>query len=166
MRALRSVGVFLLATIVTTVAFIAAAFIFWSFLSVQPGTATALATLFLVAPGIGITAGVVAATRAARATAARAPGASEPGSAEAAAQGGAQGGARGPLRWILTAFTAAVGGLFGYSVALVSIDLGYPHRLIDPASAPPWLSSVPMLAGLSAALLAAWMAHRRRRAGA
>jgi len=165
MRALRSLGVFLLVTIVTTVAFIAAAFIFWSFLSVQPGTATALATLFLVAPGIGITAGIVAAARAARPPDANGSGAAE-GAAEGAARHAAQGGARGPLRWILTAFTAAVGGLFGYSVALVSIDLGYPHRLIDPASAPPWLSSVPMLAGLSAALLAAWMAHRQRRAGA
>jgi len=106
-----------------------------------------------VAPGIGIAAGIVAATRAARAPAAAEPGAAAPG-------------ARGPLRWVLVAFTAAVGGLFGYSVALVSIDLGYPHRLIEPASAPPWLSSVPMLAGLAAALLAAWITYPRRRAGA
>lgn len=63
MKALLFLAVFAASAIIVTVAFVTAAFIFWSMLTVQPGTATALGTLFLAAPAAGILAGLFTAAR-------------------------------------------------------------------------------------------------------
>lgn len=79
MKVLRFLAVFLTVSVVVTVAAITASFVFWSFLPVQPGTVTALVTLFLVAPGIGIAAGIWMAIKAGQ----QKPGGRFPGSAPA-----------------------------------------------------------------------------------
>jgi hypothetical protein len=58
-KALRFLVVFLAVTVTVTVAALTAFFIFWSVVPAQPGTATALAMLFLVAPGVGIASGLL-----------------------------------------------------------------------------------------------------------
>lgn len=151
LKALWFLGVFVAVTVTVTVAAITAAFIFWSFVPVQPGTAGALAVLFLVAPGIGVVSGIVAAVRAVRKPAAiEGPGAAPRGMAP---------------RWLLAGLAALVGGLAAYGASMAAIDLTYTERWNDPSSAPAWLPLGPPAAGLSMALLLAvivMLSGRRR----
>ncbi|HSO46595.1 MAG TPA: hypothetical protein VLQ68_01570, partial [Rhizobiaceae bacterium] len=135
LKALLFLAVFAASAIIVTVAFVTAAFIFWSMLTVQPGTATALGTLFLAAPGAGILAGLFTAARAVR------PPAALP--------------APAARRTTLTVTAAVIGGLFGYGATRAATDLIYADRFSNPASAPDWLPLAPAAASLAAAMLLA-----------
>lgn len=139
MNALRFLVVFLAVSCIVTVGAITATFIFWSFLPVQPGTATALAMLFLVAPGTGVVAGFTIAIRSVRQR----------------SRGDAAGSGRSSAasKWLRAGLAALVGGLAGYGACLAAIDLTYTDRWANPNSAPPWLPAAPSLAGLAVALL-------------
>jgi hypothetical protein len=146
LKILQFIAVFLLVTVTVTVAALTALFTFWSYASVQPGTATALAMLFLVAPGLGLVSGVLIAASSVR----------EPKPGLAAYQ------------LPFAVLGAIVGGLAGYGGAMAAIDLTYTERWSNPASAPAWLPmGPPVAAALLAAvlaLLALWFARRRRTA--
>lgn len=129
---------FLVVTVTVTVAAITALFIFWSFVSVQPGTVTVLAMLFLVAPGLGIASGLVVAFRSVN----------KP-------EGKVASGLTAPSRWLLTGLGALVGGLAGFGGTMASIDLTYTERWSDPGSAPFWLPMAPAVAGVTMAVLVA-----------
>jgi hypothetical protein len=134
LKALLFLAVFLAAAVIVTVAFLTAAFIFWSFLSVQPGTVTALGTLFIAAPAAGIIAGMFTAARAIR-------------PAQAPAD-------RGSL-WLWTTAAAVIGGLFGYGGSTAAIDLTHTALYTDASPAPFWHDAAPLVGGLVAALLLA-----------
>ncbi len=135
LKALLFLAVFAASAIIVTVAFVTAAFMFWSLLTVQPGAATALGTLFLAAPGAGILAGLFTAARAVK------PPAALPATAA--------------RRAALTATAAIIGGLFGYGAMRAAADLIYADRFSNPASAPDWLPLAPAAASLAAAMLLA-----------
>jgi hypothetical protein len=131
-KALWFLVVFLAVTVTVTVAALTAFFIFWSFVPAQPGTATALAMLFLVAPGVGIASGLAVAVRAVRPQ--RSPATS---------------------RWPFALLAALTGGLAGFGGCMAMMDLTYTNRFSDPASAPSWLPMAPPVAGVIMAALAA-----------
>ncbi len=135
MKVLLFLAVFASSAIIVTVAFVTGAFIFWSMLTVQPGSATALGTLFLAAPAAGILAGLFTAARAVRPPATHPPAATK------------------RAGW--TAAAAIIGGLSGYGATRAACDLIYAQRFSNPASAPDWLPAVPAAASLAAALLLA-----------
>ena len=139
MKVLRFLAVFLTVSVVVTVAAITASFVFWSFLPVQPGTVTALVTLFLVAPGIGIAAGIWMAIKAGQ----QKPGGRFPGSDHGDHAG----------RWLLAGLAALVGGFAGYGACKAAIDLVYTDRWSDPGSAPALLPVAPPLAGAGLAIV-------------
>ena len=132
MKALRFLVVFLAVTVTVTVAALTAFFIFWSVVPAQPGTATALAMLFLVAPGVGIASGLAVAARAVR------PGRSS-----------------GAPRWLFAGLGALVGGFAGFGGCMAAMDLTYTNRFSDPASAPSWLPMAPPVAAVVMAALSA-----------
>ncbi len=132
MKALWFLVVFLAVTVTVTVAALTSFFIFWSFVPAQPGTATALAMLFLVAPGVGIASGLAVAARAVR------PRQSS-----------------GTPRWLFVGLAALVGGLAGFGGCMAAMDLTYTDRFSDPASAPSWLPIAPPVAGVIMAALSA-----------
>ena len=130
---------FLVVTVTVTVAAVTALFIFWSFVSVQPGTATALAMLFLVAPGLGLASGLLVAFRAVK----KPTGKVTPNLSAA-------------YRWLLTGLGALVGGLAGFGGTIAFTDLFYPERWsADPSSAPSWLPVAPAVGGVTMASLVA-----------
>jgi hypothetical protein len=135
-KALVFAAVFLLVTVVVTAAALTGMFMFWSVAPVQPGTATALAMLFLVAPGLGIAAGVMAAIR-------------------AVSGPRPLGGVRG--KWLMAGLAAVVGGLAGYGASMAAIDLTYTERWTDPGTAPDWLPVAPPVAGAIMAVLLGWL---------
>lgn len=71
MKAIRFVAIFLAVSAIVTVAALTATFMIWSVLAVPPGTVTALAMLFVVAPAAGIAAGIAIAVKAAKKRVAR-----------------------------------------------------------------------------------------------
>jgi hypothetical protein len=141
LKVLRFLAVFLAVSVIVTVAAITASFVFWSFLSVQPGTVTALATLFLVAPGIGIAAGLWMAINGVR----RQTGDQFSGAGEKEYGG----------RGLRAGLAALVGGFAGYGACKAAIDLTYTDRWSDPLSAPAWLPIAPPLAGFGLAVFLA-----------
>lgn len=140
MKVLWFLIVLVVVTVTVTVAAITALFMLWSFVPVQPGTATTLAMLFLVAPGLGIVSGFLMATRAVR----------NIGGHVASYLTAAS-------RWLLITLGALVGGLAGFGGTMASIDLVYTERWSDPASGPYWLPLAPGIAALTMAVLAALM---------
>lgn len=132
MKALWFLVVFLAVAATVTVAALTAFFIFWSFVSAQPGTATALAMLFLVAPGVGIASGLFVAARAVR-----------PARPSAAP------------RWPFAMLAALTGGLAGFGGTMAAMDLTYTDRFSNPDSAPSWLPMAPPIAGVIMAALSA-----------
>lgn len=141
LKAIRFLAVFVAVSAIVTVAAITATFMIWSFLSVRPGTVTALTMLFLIAPGTGIAAGIAMAVKAVR----------QP----------PQIGASGPVSdaalpvLMRAGLAAIVGGLAGYGACLAAIDLTYTDRWSNPGSAPSWLPAAPFLAAAILALLLA-----------
>lgn len=148
MKVLRFLAVFLAVSIIVTVAAVTASFVFWSFLPVQPGTVTALVTLFLVAPGIGIAAGVWMAVKTGKA---------QPGDRS---YGPGKQDQVGP--WPLAVAAALVGGFAGFGASKAVIDLTYVDRWSDPAPAPAWLPVAPPLTGLGLAVLLALLVLGQR----
>jgi hypothetical protein len=132
LKVLRFLAVFLMVAVTVTVAAVTALFIFWSYVPAQPGTATALAMLFLVAPGLGIASGIFMGVRSV----------SDWGSP------------RLP-RALLVLAAAVVGGLAGFGASMAAIDLTYADRWNNPASAPSWLPFAPPVAGIATAVLLA-----------
>jgi hypothetical protein len=131
-KALWFLAVFLVVTVTVTVAVLTALFIFWRFVPAHPGTATTLAMLFLVAPGVGIASGLFVAARAVR-----------PARPSAAP------------RWPFALLAALTGGLAGFGGTMAAMDLTYTERFSDPASAPSWLPMAPPIAGVIMAALSA-----------
>lgn len=146
MKALRFLGVFLVVSIATTVAAVTALFTIWSFISVQPGTATALGMLFLFAPGLGIAAGLVAAVRANRTSTLATRRTAAP----------------NPVMRLLAVSSAGIfGWLFAHGSATVLRDifdpLTFANGVTSPRSAWP-----PIAAGLAGALAMAALAYARQ----
>lgn len=146
MKALRFLGVFLVVSIAMTIAVVTALFTIWSFMSVQPGTATALGMLFLLAPGLGIAAGLTAAGRATRT-----PDFTADNESTANAS-----------RRLLVVFCAAIfGWLFAHGSATLLRDIFFPltfaNGVTSPRSAWP-----PLVAGLAGALAMAALAYARK----
>jgi hypothetical protein len=140
LKVLRFLAVFLTVSVIVTVAVVTASFVFWSFVPVQPGTAMALVTLFLVAPGTGIAAGIWMAIKAGQQQAGIRLGSGERDQAG---------------RVLIGGLAAIVGGFAGYGACKAAIDLIYTDRWSDPASAPDWLPVAPPLAGLGLAVILA-----------
>ena len=135
MTALRVIWTFLAMTALATCAYVTAAFMVWSLLDAQPGTATALGTLFLLAPAAGLVTGIVAAARSTRPAPPRNP----------------------RLALVLN---AALGFLAGYGFTMVALDLA---AQASGAHAPPpaaWRAWAPAAAGI---LLGAVMGLRALR---
>lgn len=130
MKVLQFLAVFLLVTVTVTVAVLTAMFSIWSVVPGQPSTATALAMLFLVAPGLGIASGLFMAARSV----------------------GAQRLLNVP-RSLLVVLAATVGALAGYGGAMAAIDLTYVDRWDNPASAPAWLPIGPPVAAVTLAVI-------------
>ncbi len=146
LKAIRFLAVFVAVSAIVTVAAITATFMIWSFLSVRPGTVTALTMLFLIAPGTGIAAGMAMAIKAVR----QPPQIGASGQVSEAA-----------LPVLMRAGLAAiVGGLAGYGACLAAIDLTYTDRWSNPGSAPSWLPAAPFLAAAILALLLALLVLR------
>jgi hypothetical protein len=143
MKLLIFLAVFAASSVVAAVAFVTAAFIFWSFLEVQPGTATALGTLFLVAPSAGVLTGLYTAARVVK-----------PPPANAGEPSG--------RRWMKAALAAAIGFLFGYGATRAITDLVYVDRFTNPASAPALLPAMPIAAGIVAAIALGLLSARSR----
>jgi len=122
LKALWIIFIFLVVSIAVTVAALTALFLFWSLSSTQPGTATALAMLFLVAPGVGIASGVMMAIRAASPERSAMP------------------------KGLLGLLAAITGGLAGFGGTMAAIDLTYVDRWSNPGSAPAWLPVAPYVA--------------------
>jgi hypothetical protein len=153
MQALRFVTIFAAVAIIVTIAALTAAFMVWSVIPVQPGTATALFTLFILAPGAGIATGLYMAARSMRRP-------------TAMAMPGDRNGRHGAA--IALALVVALAGfLAGYGGTMAGIDLTYADRWTNPASAPVWLPYAPPAAGILLALVLAMLvlAGRNRRAG-
>lgn len=151
MRVLRFVAIFAAVAAIVTVAVVTAAFMVWSMMSVQPGTATALFTLFILAPGAGLAAGLYVAAR----SSLRAGAVSGPGDGQ---------GPQGPA--ILFAILAGLTGfLAGYGGTRAWIDLTYTERWNNPAAAPAWIPYAPALAGAVLAVMLATLVLAGRRRG-
>ena len=153
MRALRFIAVLVAVTVIATIAMLTTAFMLWSILSVQPGTATALFTLFILAPGIGLATGLYFAAWSLR----RAETGTGPGGGQ---------GVAGPA--ILLAILAGLTGfLAGYGGTMAGIDLTYTDRWSNPAAAPAWIPYAPASAGavLAVVLAALALAGGRGRRG-
>lgn len=136
MIVLRVLWTFLAVSLLATCAYITAAFMVWSLLDAQPGTATALGTLFLLAPGAGLVTGIVAAARATRPAPPRNP-------------------------RLAVALNGALGFLAGYGFAIVVLSLTDPANVTYPP--PPreaWRDWAPAVAGI---LLGAALAVRALR---
>jgi hypothetical protein len=131
-KALWFLAVFFAVTVTVTVAVLTALFIYWSFVPAQPGTATALGMLFLVAPGVGIASGLFVAARAVR-----------PARPSAAP------------RWPFALLAALTGGLAGFGGTMAAMDLTYTDRFSNPDSAPSWLPMAPPAAGVIMAAVSA-----------
>ncbi len=134
MKLLIFLAVFGVATVIAAVAFITAAFMFWSLLDVQPGTATALGTLFLVAPAAGVLTGMYTAARVVKP---RPAGVAEPSG----------------RRRTKAALAAVIGFLFGYGATQAITDMVYMDRFTNPASAPVLLPIMPLAAAVAAAIV-------------
>ncbi|WP_296577039.1 hypothetical protein [Phreatobacter sp.] len=152
MRVIRFVAIFAAVAAIVTVAAVTAAFMVWSMMSVQPGTATALFTLFILAPGAGLAAGLYFAARSAMRT------------------GGGTGprdgqGAQGPAI-LLAIFAGLAGFLAGYGGTRAWIDLNYTDRWSNPAAAPVWIPHAPAFAGAALALVLAALVLAGRRGSA
>lgn len=131
MTILRVLSTFLAVTLLATAAFATAAFMTWSLLDVQPGTAVALGTLFLLAPGAGLVTGIVAAARATRPAPPRNPG-------------------------LAALLNGALGVLAGYGVATVVLGLTDPASTTYPPPPPaarrgwaPWVAGLALGAALA-----------------
>lgn len=149
MRVLRFVAIFAAVAVIVTIAAVTAAFMVWSTMSVQPGTATALFTLFILAPGAGLAAGLYVAARSAL---------------RAGAGTGLGDGQRPRGPAILFAILSGLAGfLAGYGGTRAWIDLTYTERWNNPAAAPVWIPYAPALAGavLAVVLAALVLAGRR-----
>lgn len=142
MKVLSFLAVFASVTVVATVAFVTAAFMFWSMMAAQPGTATALATLFLVAPAAGVATGLFTAARAVRP---RSPDFPEPAG----------------RRWLKVTGAGAIGFLFGYGATRATLDLAYTN-FNDPAAMPSWLPALPVAGGIGAAVILALIVFSAR----
>jgi hypothetical protein len=132
LKALWFLVVFIAVAVTVTIAALTAFFIFWSYVPAQPGTATALAMLFLVAPGVGIASGLFVAFRAVR------PASGAPG-------------------WPFALLAALTGGLAGFGGATAAMDLTYADRFSNPGSAPSWLPMAPPVAAVVMAALSAML---------
>lgn len=133
---------FLIVTVMVTVAALTALFTFWSYSSAQPGTAVALGLLFLGAPGAGIAAGVMMAIRAAT-----------------------TGPHAIPAR-LIAVLAVPVGLLAGFGGTMAAADLIYVERWTNPASAPSWLPWAPYVAApIAAAVLVLLVLVTDRSAG-
>lgn len=141
MKAIRFVAIFLAVSAIVTVAALTATFMIWSVLPVPPGTVTALAMLFVIAPAAGIAAGIANAVKAVKNGSQR----SDSGVVPAPAW---------PVL-LRAAVAAIVGGLAGYGACLATIDLTYTDRWSNPGSAPSWLPVAPYLAAAALALMLA-----------
>ena len=131
---------FLTVSVIVTVAAVTASFVFWSFVPVQPGTATALVTLFLVAPGTGIAAGIWMAIKA---------GQQRPGVWPSSGK------SDHAWRFLMAGLAALVGAFAGYGACKAAIDLTYTDRWSNPDTAPSWLPVAPYLAAAVLALVLA-----------
>jgi hypothetical protein len=151
MRVLRFVAIFAAVAVIVTVAVVTGAFMVWSTMSVQPGTATALFTLFILAPGAGLAAGLYIAARSSL-------------RARAGTGMGDGQGQQGPA--ILFAILAGLAGfLAGYGGTRAWIDLTYTERWNNPAAAPVWIPYAPALAGALLAVVLATLVLAGRRRG-
>lgn len=151
MRTLRFIAVFAAVTVIVTVAMLTGAFMLWSVMSVQPGTATALFTLFILAPGAGIATGLYFAASSVR----RAGAGTKPGNG--------QGGNGAAILFALLAGSA--GFLAGYGGTMAWIDLTYTDRWNNPAAAPVWIPYAPAFAGVVLAVVFAALVLVRGRGG-
>jgi hypothetical protein len=115
---------------------------FWSTMTAQPGTATALATLFLVAPAAGVATGLFTAVRAVRPR--------SPDLGGHTAQG-----------WMKISAAAAIGFLFGYGATRATMDLAYAN-FNDPAAMPSWFPALPVAGGIGAAIILSLIAFSAR----
>lgn len=149
MQVLRFIAVFAAVSVLATIAALTASFMVWSIMPVQPGTAAALFTLFILAPGVGIVTGLSVAVRSVRRAGAGAPSGDRP---------------RGNGAAIVLALLAGlVGYLAGYGGTLVAIDMTYTDRWANPASAPAWIPHAPGLAGAVLACIFAALVWASRR---
>ncbi len=147
MGALRFIATFVAVTLVVTVAVVTGAFMFWSVISVQPGTLSALFTLFILAPGAGIAAGLYAAAKSIR----RPTTSSESG-------GGSTG-----LTLLRATPAALVGFLAGFGGMRAGLDLAFTQRFENPASAPAWLPFAPTASGIVVAMAFVLLTQRLNR---
>ena len=131
MKALSIIAVFLSVSLIVTVAALTALFGFWSFTTVQPGTATVLGLLFLGAPGAGIASGAMMAIRMASSRPSAVPGR------------------------LLAALALPIGALAGFGLATAAMDVIYTDRWSNPDSAPAWLPIAPYVAAPVMALVLA-----------
>lgn len=136
MKALRFVATFVGVAVIVTVASVTAAFMIWSVMSTQPGTITALFTLFIFSPGAGVAVGLYVAAMGSR-------------KSSVASQG-----ARPRAgKTLLATLVAITGFLAGFGGTKAAIDMTFTRRWEDPASASTWLPFAPPAAGIVLAIV-------------